>query len=328
MDAGDENGTPTSIETGSQSASVSGTAIAIATTGGNIVESQGTTGATGGGGPTWCANRPATAVGSMDSTAVNQQVVTALSDSATASVSQYVIVFNIGAAFAVLGANGVASSSGNGSLATGDVMVVGNSSSNYVTQAATGDAGTGGSDTVAEDADVFVVGVAVASSGGNLIVTVLGATPTGGTISTGGATAIGNQSVTDVTQTATAIGSGTADITIDQRAVVLNLGIALASSGLNSVGGLAQELITNPTGDTAKDLMAMLLPGLVAAGTTSPSAGGAVGTGNATVIGNRSTTLIDQSAIGTASGDGSVGISQQVVVANVGAAVADTGSNA
>ena len=320
---------PSSVETGSQDASVSGTAIAIATTGSNVVESSGTTGAGGSGGATDVATGPATAVGSMDATSVDQQVTTALSDSATASVNQVVIVFNIGAAFAISGANGAASSSGNGSVATGNATAVGNSSSNYVTQAATGDAGVGASDSVDQAADVSRVGVAVASSGGNLIVTVLGATPTGGAIDTGGASAVGNQSVTNVTQSATAIGSGTSSITIDQRAVVLNLGIALANSGLNSVGGLAQELITNPTGDTAQDLMSLLLPGILAANTASSgSAGGSVSTGNATAIGNRSTTLIDQSAVGTASGDGSVAISQQVVVANVGAAVADTGSNA
>ena len=49
--------------------------------------------------------------------------------------------------------------------------------------------------------------------------------------------------------------------------------------------------------------------------------------GDATAIGNRSETYIDQNAVATASGDGTASISQDVIVANVGAAVANTGAN-
>lgn len=325
----------TSVETGSQSASVSGTAVAIATTGGNVLVNDAPANSTApsgsGSGPTGVATGPATAIGSQDSTTVTQGVVTALTGSASASVSQVVIVFNIGAALAVSGANGVAggSAAATGGIGTGSSSAVGNASSSYVTQAATAAAGAGASDTVDQDVDVSSVGVAVASSGGNLVVSVLGGGAAGSAVSTGGATAVGNQSTTGIQQTAAASGSGSATISIDQRAFVLNLGIALANSGLNSVGGLAEELLANPTGDTATGLMTLLLPGLVAATTApTPGPGGAVSTGSATAIGNRSTTLIDQSAVAAATDDGSVSISQQVVVANVGAAFADSGSNA
>ena len=49
--------------------------------------------------------------------------------------------------------------------------------------------------------------------------------------------------------------------------------------------------------------------------------------GNAAAVGNQSQTYVDQTAIATAAGDGTASISQELVVANVGAAVANTGGN-
>jgi LPXTG-motif cell wall-anchored protein len=54
---------------------------------------------------------------------------------------------------------------------------------------------------------------------------------------------------------------------------------------------------------------------------------GEIGTGNASAVGNRSETYVQQIAAAVASGDGVASIVQDVLVANVGAAGANTGGN-
>ena len=75
--------------------------------------------------------------------------------------------------------------------------------------------------------------------------------------------------------------------------------------------------------------VAFLLPAMLAPDADPPggASAGSVATGDAVAIGNRSTTVISQQATAAAAGDGSVVIEQRAVVANVGAAVANTGSN-
>lgn len=67
----------------------------------------------------------------------------------------------------------------------------------------------------------------------------------------------------------------------------------------------------------------MLAPPENGAGTGA----GAISTGDATAVGNRSTTVISQQASAVSAGDGSVVIDQRAVVANVGVAAANTGNN-
>jgi hypothetical protein len=85
-------------------------------------------------------------------------------------------------------------------------------------------------------------------------------------------------------------------------------------------------LLQTPTQDLAAQLFQMLLPALAAASGAATGAGVAA-TGNATAVGNQSTTHVAQTASAAAGGTGSASIDQQVVVANVGAAIANTGLN-
>ena len=70
----------------------------------------------------------------------------------------------------------------------------------------------------------------------------------------------------------------------------------------------------------------MLLPALLQSYGYGP-AQGSINTGNATAVGNDSETFIRQVALAASSGDGQVDIVQDVLVANMGAAAANTGGN-
>ena len=242
-------------------------------------------------------------------------------------VRQVTIVFNVGVAGANSGANGggAAGTGGAGSIATGNATAVGNSSGTYLTQAGAVVAPDGTSDSSNQVTVTVRMGVAVADSGGNAVVGASGS----GSVSTGTATAIGNNSLTDVSQTATLTGSGVSQLTVEQQALILNLGVAFANSGMNDVNGLANALLSSPSHDLAEQLFSTLLPALLAS-TSSGAASGSgadVTTGNAAAVGNQSQTYVDQTATATAAGDGTATISQNVVVANFGAAVANTGLN-
>ena len=208
-------------------------------------------------------------------------------------------------------------------------MAIGNDATTSIIQAAAGHAVAGTSDSTGQSAVALRVGLAVADTGVNVIASTSTSAGAGAaTISTGSAEAIGNLSSTDIAQIATAAASGSATISINQWATVLNLGLALANSGGNDIGGLLAGVVDLRDQLLASQLVALLLPALLTpdAGGAG-AAGGSVATGDAMAIGNRSTTVISQQATAAASGDGSVVIEQRAVVANVGAAVANTGGN-
>ena len=272
----------------------------------------------------------ASAVGSSDSTTIGQRVVTELQDEATAEIVQISIVFNIGAAMADSGDNSLASGSnarGDGSIATGSAAAIGNSADTYVTQGAKGQAGAGEIDAVRQHSTTLQIGLSMANSGRNVIDATL---TTGGPASarTGNATAIGNLSSTAIDQVVSASGRGTAVLHIEQRATVVNLGIAFAGSGGNQVGAGFSAALMRGDQDALEQLLNLILPALFAAADspTGPGAG-AISTGDATAIGNRSNTKVLQVAVGEAD-SGSVDIRQDVMVVNAGAASATTGNNA
>ena len=318
------------VEETEQSVEVSETGVAIARTGGN--HSSAATGSrvhpararaisTG----------RASSVGSADQTRVTQQAATSVSGDATANVVQVVFVLNVGASVASSGGNTAASGGGAGDAAaiqTGNAVAIGNDATTSIIQAAAGHAVAGTSDSTGQSAVALRVGLAVADTGVNVIASTSTSAGGAATISTGSAQAIGNLSSTDIAQIATAAASGSATISINQWATVLNLGLALANSGGNDIGGLLAGVVDLRDQLLASQLVALLLPALLTpdAGGAG-AAGGSVATGDAMAIGNRSTTMISQQATAAASGDGSVVIEQRAVVANVGAAVANTGGN-
>jgi LPXTG-motif cell wall-anchored protein len=110
----------------------------------------------------------------------------------------------------------------------------------------------------------------------------------------------------------------------------MNIGFALANSGVNDIAGVAGDLLkasdNQQQNDLAVSLFSMLLPSLLQSFTGSGGSGN-IGTGNATAVGNQSQTYVHQLAEAASSGDGIASIIQDVLVANVGAAGANTGVN-
>ena len=317
-------------EIGEQTATITGTAIAVATSGGNVNIATGSQSDDGDDQPAILGTGDASASGSLDQTGVVQEATAVLSGGATADITQVVLVFNIGAALANSGLNVIGGAGINGSqISTGSATAIGNDAASYMTQAATAVASSNTSDTASQLAVNLRIGVAVADSGNNVVVVEGPGGSVGGVIDTGAANATGNQSLTEIVQRAFATGSGAAHLTIEQRATVINLGLAIANSGINTVRGLAGSLINAPDEFIARELFALILPALLASVSAGDGtgAGGTILAGDATAIGNRSKTYIDQNAVATASGDGTASISQDVIVANVGAAVANTGAN-
>ena len=318
----------------SETAIVTGTQVADANTGGNQVHDETSNQPVAGQQPNAIDTGDADAVGSDDTNIVGQQAQVTLADQAIANLLQVALILNVGAALANSGLNdAVSTPDGNGiagAIDSGNATAVGNDMAQYITQAAraTGDADT--DDAAKQLAVSLWMGLANANSGVNSV-TGSGSAGSGGTVGTGEATAIGNQSLTDVLQQATLTGSGSSQLNVEQYATIMNIGFALANSGVNDITGVASGLLaagdSQTQNDLAVDLFSMLLPALTQsfAGT---SGSGTVGTGDATAIGNRSETYVHQIAEAAASGDGIASIIQDVLVANVGAAGANTGGNA
>ncbi len=274
----------------------------------------------------------ATAVGSDDENVITQAADIVLTEGARANVVQVALILNIGVALANSGANIVGSTPGgsgtSGQIGTGDASATGLDIGQYITQAAreNGDENT---DAHATQITISLwMGVAGANSGTNVI-SGTGVAGSGGSVGSGNASATGNESLTEIEQYADILGVDQSTINVTQQATVLNVGFALANSGLNDVSGVASGLLTASEADddaVAQELFAMLLPALLQSYGYGP-AQGSIDTGNATAVGNDSETFIRQVAMAASSGDGQVDIVQNVLVANMGAAAANTGGN-
>ena len=304
--------------------------VGVANTGDNLSTTDTPSAPPGSGTPaTDLGTGSASAVGSSDSTAIGQRVVTDLHDDAKADIVQISIVFNIGAAMADSGNNQLssgASARGDGFVSTGSAAAIGNSADTYVTQGANAQAGSGENDQVRQQSATLQLGLSMANSGANVISATL---TTGGpaTARTGTATAVGNLSSTAIDQVVSASGRGNAVLHIEQRATVVNLGIAFAGTGGNQVGSDFSAALRRGDEDALDQLLNLILPALLASADSASGPGaGTVSTGDATAIGNRSNTRVLQMAVGEAD-SGSVDIRQDVMVVNAGAASATTGNN-
>ena len=273
----------------------------------------------------------ATAVGSDDANVVTQGADITLEDQATANVIQVALIINVGVAFANSGYNNVGATQGaaglTGGIVTGDASAEGLDIDQYITQASREN---GDEDTDAHSNQLAIslwMGLGTANTGLNNISGP--GVAAGGSVSAGSASATGNISTTDIEQYADLLGEDSAHLNVEQRATVLNVGFALANSGINDISGVAGGILSADPGDDneyAQDLFAMLLPALLQSYGYGP-AGGSINSGNATAVGNDSDTFIRQVALAASSGDGVVDIVQQVLVANMGAAGANTGGN-
>jgi hypothetical protein len=313
-----------------QSAVVTATLVANANSGSNT-ETDNQSG--GGQLPALIDTGDATAVGSLDANVVTQGADITLQDQAVANVVQVALILNLGVAFANSGYNGVSSTPGSGGITagvtTGDANATGLDIGQYITQAAreTGDDATDAH--AGQLAISLFLGIGTANSGLNAVAGTGVGTGSGGAVNAGDASATGNLSTTDINQYAQLLGEDSSQLNVTQRATVLNVGFALANSGINDISGVAGGLLSaDPSDDNdyAQDLFAMLLPALLQSYGYGPAAG-SITTGDATAVGNDSDTFVRQVALAASSGDGVVDIVQDVLVANMGAAGANTGGN-
>lgn len=244
-------------------------------------------------------------------------------------------------------------SAGTGAAQSGDANAVGNQANTNTTQTVTVSGNLGTIQVINQQANVSNVGGAVANTGGNIAIgnasnnSATGdqtGTSAGGpasnsgeasngsngtaSITTGHATAIGNQSNTTINQTAHGEAHGQLGgiLVINQDAVVTNSGVALANSGGNLALGNASQ---NDAGlvQSANSDAGIASNSGAAANTSDGKA--TIATGGASATGNKSDTAVIQSATGSAGGamGGLVIIDQDAFVLNTGAAVANTGLN-
>lgn len=344
-------------QTTNQQAQVTTSGAAVSTTGSNVAIGNGTgnPGGTGTEGASWNAisgvgSGPAVAAGDQSTSSIDQQVQVTASSGGQIEVLQVGLVINIGLAGANSGINaasawpGVAGTGGSAAIGSGNANVTGNQAVTEVIQAAqiTGGASTG------QVVTVLNIGIGFGDTGTNLAVgtlytegspdaqatAVVGSTSGSAQadIGTGAAGAIGNRADSGIVQITMAVASNGGVLSVAQRAVIVNVGIALANSGLNAAwaSGISPE---------QAQLIQWVIESLLDEFGISPSAagegafsGGSAGTaaiqaGTALAVGNDSTTGILQQVQGAVSG-GVASADQQAMVGNFGLGVANTGLNA
>jgi hypothetical protein len=235
------------------------------------------------------------------------------------------------------------SSNGTATITTGDATATGNASTTNVDQQVAGDNGPGNLTVAGQAAPVANVGVGVANTGGNAAVgnnstnidgcaqgaagfvasnTCNAGGDSNGTASihTGNATAVGNASSTTIDQGVGGGGSGPGLTVVGQFAPVLNAGLGVANTGLNGAVG---NNSTNIDG-CLQGASGFLASNTCTAGGDSNGTASIV-TGNATGIGNSSTTTIGQQVASDPHGLAIVG--QTAPVINAGAGIANSGLN-
>lgn len=311
------SGTPTSTSSGNQPAS----AGAGATTG------------------------PSAAVGDLSTSTVAQQVSAQATDSATVDVVQIALIVNVGIAQSVSGQNVAAAGStvpptaGTTSATdhTGNAAATGDAAHTTVVQGA--NVGTGESST--QTTTVLNVGIAISNSGINVTIATVGANPDAtttaalapvaatGTLSTGTSRATGDRSSSAISQIASVSATGNALVSIDQRAIIVNFGIAMSNTGANfALASFDGTGLTPDEQAIINALLSSLAPMLLGSpGPAGGTSGATILTGNATGVGNGATSAITQTAGGTAGGTGIASVGQLAQIANFGIAIANTGLN-
>jgi len=170
-------------------------------------------------------------------------------DQGKIDILQIALVVNIGVGHSTTGNNvvgaGGAGTPGIGTIKsnikTGNAGAIGDAAKTGVKQAAN----VGNGEQSNQNALVVNVGIAIGNTGLNITIGALGSNgstqsgqsvavgTTSGQVYTGAADAIGDKSKSRIQQFAGGTASGTAVLTIDQRAIIVNFGTALANSGGN-----------------------------------------------------------------------------------------------
>lgn len=254
-------------------------------------------------------------------------------------VLQVALIINIGVGISNSGAN-AAGAAGGETLGAAGMAAIGTGNANVTgllgnTQIVQGVTVIGGS---ASDQSVTVVniGIGVGNSGSNLAAgsvvgggqeVAAGGAPGNGSASvgTGNTNAVGDNSGSLIMQIVTVTAADDGSITVTQRAVIINFGLALANSGgnhaLSGLYGVPDEQWTMIEG-----LIAALF-GLDPVALFGSGGLAAIGTGNANAIGNQSQSGIAQAVTGSVTGSGAATADQSAWIGNFGAALANTGLN-
>jgi hypothetical protein len=264
-------------------------------------------------------------------------------------ILQIALVVNIGVGTSnsgnnVAGAGAGGSTGGTGSVTSttqsGQAGAIGDASTTGVKQSAV----VGNGDTSKQTALVVNIGIGIGNSGLNITIGTVNnngqqagtqsvtSGQTSGLVQTGNATAIGDKSVSHITQLAGGLASGTAVLTIDQRAIVVNFGTALANSGANvALASFDPTSLTPEESAIVSAVLAILAPFFAPQHNgTAASMGNTIAkviTGNASALGNASTTDITQTVMGNVTGAGTASAEQRAQVANFGLALANSGFN-
>jgi LPXTG-motif cell wall-anchored protein len=245
---------------------------------------------------------------------------------------QIALVVNIGNAQATSGGNvvgaGPTGTNTTGAVKTGTVSAVGDQAKTGITQSAVVTNG----DASSQDAMVINVGIAVGNSGLNITIGTIGsgaAATTSNTaiasVSSGAASATGDASKSTIIQAASGSATGTASLQIDQRAYIVNFGIAIANTGGNfALTSLDASSLTPEQQAVVQVLLQALAPLF---GTASANGSSSVTTGSAKAVGTDATTTVSQNVRGVVSGDSAASAVQLAQVANIGFAVANSGLN-
>ena len=281
----------------------------------------------------------ATSQGTNSTGGIAQITNIAASGNGQVDVLQVALIINIGVGIADSGTN-AAGAAGGPSLGVAGQAGIGTGNANVTgllgnTQIVQGVTVVGGS---ANDQSVTVVniGIGVGNTGLNFAAgSVLGdgqqeiaagGAPGNGsaTIGTGNTNAVGDNSGSLIMQIVTVTANDDGSITVSQRAVIINFGLALANSGGNAAFSALNGL---------PDAQETMIEGLIAAlfgldpATLFGGGSAAIGTGNASAIGNQSQSGIVQAVNGSVSGTDSASADQSAWIGNFGAALANTGYN-
>ncbi len=287
------------------------------------------------------------ATGTDSSSTIGQQVDVHQSEHGTVDILQIALVVNVGVAHSNSGNNFVGAA-GQGSpsigmikstIKTGNAGAVGDSAKTGIKQAAL----VGNGEQSNQNAMVVNVGIAIGNSGLNITIGTLGSNgstqsgqtvavgTTSGQVVTGSANAIGDQSKSRIQQLAGGSASGTAVLTIDQRAIIVNFGAALANSGGNfALASFDPSQLSPEEADIVQAVLLALSPLFSSDPPGSSAAGGTIAkvtTGNAKAVGNATTTDVSQVAVGHVTGDNYASATQKATVGNLGLALANTGFN-
>ncbi|MDP1819450.1 MAG: hypothetical protein Q8K58_06080 [Acidimicrobiales bacterium] len=243
-------------------------------------------------------------------------------------------------------------SAGTGAASTGDATATGNQANTNTTQTVTVSGNLGTIQVINQQANVSNTGSATANTGGNIAIgnssdnqaeadqegvgsgiasnTGTASNGSNGTasITTGNATATGNDSHTVINQTANGQAHGQLGgiLVINQQATVNNSGEADANSGGNTALGNGSDneglLWQDAEGDGS-------LASNGGTATNSSDGKATINTGAASATGNKSRTDVVQQASGSAGGalGGLVVINQNANVTNQGTATANSGNN-